>query len=426
MNKTLLYLYSLEHFGMKLGLRRMKWLVKLLGNPEHSFQSIHVAGTNGKGSTCAYIESILHEAGYTVGLYTSPHLINFNERIQVNGKPISDKELTSLTAEIRQKTKKAKIQPTFFEFTMALAFLHFVRQKVDVAVIETGMGGRLDATNVITPLISGITNIDFDHMKHLGSTKLQIAREKAGIIKPGVPVVTGEEEITIKKYFKQVCRERGSTFYSTGDLLTVKGIWSGLSGQEFTVKGQVKGSFKIRLLGNHQLQNAATALLAVQVLREQGVKIDDSALRRGLANAYWPGRIEIICRKPLIILDGAHNVAGMTQLRNFVRGVPHRKVLVLGVAKDKQYQKMLSLIVPLFDIVVITQGNFKPQDTLVLAKEVQKYGKPVYEILPAEDALAFAASLVNSQDTILVTGSLYLIGDVLAVLRKEFSNKRIN
>src|SRR3989338_1387571 len=251
MQSTLDYLYSLERFGIKLGLETTQKMLDVLENPHHTFKSIHVTGTNGKGSTCAFLASILQEAGYKTGLYTSPHLVKFNERIKINGFDIPHQDLLQLISEIKEKC--SHLNPTFFEFTTAMAFLYFARQKVDFAVIEVGMGGRLDATNVIMPEVSIITNIGFDHMKHLGDSKEAIAREKAAIIKEKVPLVTAEQDPLLVSYFEKVCRQKQSPIFLVKDV-TIISKQESLSGQSFTVDG---GKFSITLLGRHQQTNAA-------------------------------------------------------------------------------------------------------------------------------------------------------------------------
>ena len=296
MQETLDYLYGLERFGIKLGLEVVTELLELLGNPQDQLKSIHIAGTNGKGSTANFIYSVLKEAGYKVGLYTSPHLIKFNERIKINDVEISDNELVELTELI--KKKKKNLQPTFFEFTTALAFLYFAQQKCDYVVIETGMGGRLDATNVLNPLVSVITNVSLDHTKYLGEDKLQIAGEKAAIIKENGIVVTGEKDGNVLELFLKVCLEKNA------ELVILK---------EEEIN---KSDLKITMLGKHQLRNAALAKKAIELSQ---IKITPNAMEQWLMKAKWPGRLQMVCDKPLVILDGAHNVVGMEKLKEFVR-----------------------------------------------------------------------------------------------------------
>ncbi len=415
MQDVLDYLYGLTRFGIKPGLEVTRSLLTVLGNPHQKFKSVHITGTNGKGSTTAFTASILQKAGYKVGMYTSPHLVRFNERININGVDISDAELVKFAALIKATAEAHGIQPTFFEFTTVLAFFYFAANNVDIAVIEVGLGGRLDATNVITPLVSVITNIDFDHMKHLGDTKEKIALEKAGIIKKNVPLVTAEKDENIIGIFRNKAER---IFVLKEDLYVIPGAKS-IDFQSFAVSGRVNGVFTTSLLGDHQIDNACTALLAAQVLRENGLQITDKALHDGLIAAHWPGRLQVISKTPLLILDGAHNVAGMNRLKQFIQPLQKKKVLVLALAKDKDTKEIVKLIAPLFTTVIIAQGNFKPQDTAVLAAEARKYVHDVKELPDVEEALHTALSAVKDDELILVTGSLYMLGDALSVLEKS-------
>ncbi len=410
MPSTLNYLYNLERFGIKLGLDVIKELLKRLGNPEKQLKTVHITGTNGKGSTACYIATILEKAGYKTGLYTSPHLVNFTERIKINGLEISEKELCALVEEIREKSKE--IQPTFFEFTTALAFLYFARKKVDIAVIEVGMGGRLDATNVLIPEVSVITHIDLDHMKYLGNTKLKIAKEKAAIIKMGVGLVTAEQDPNILKLFQKVCDQQKSKLVHVKNWKFISGD---LKGQEFEFEGK---KYFTKMLGLHQLQNAATAINVAHQLQQKW-KISEKAISEGIATAHWAGRIDCISNNPLIMVDGAHNLDGITKLSEFLKTVPDREVLVLGIAEDKKISKMVQLIAPLFKKAIITQGNYKPAPTAIIAAEVRKY-IPCEEIPSVKEALTRAKELAKGK-LIFCTGSLYMVGDVLKVFNQKLS-----
>ena len=379
MQETLDYLYGLTRFGMKLGLEVVSSLLDKLDHPEKKFKSIHIAGTNGKGSVSAYLNSILQEVGYKVGMYTSPHLIKFNERIKVNDKEISDEELVKLTKVIREKGTEA----TFFEFTTALAFQYFAEQEVDFVIAETGMGGRLDATNVLEPLVSVITNISFDHQKHLGDTIEKIAYEKACIIKENSQVVVnvGEEVLGV---FKKKCEEMKAELFIAEDK-------------------EVETS----LLGGYQQENADTAIKTAKLLG-----VDNEVIKIGIAKTKWPGRLEFISKN--ILVDCAHNLAGMRRLVEFVAKLEKRKVLVIGIADDKEIAEMVRVIAPLFEKVIITQGNYKPALTSVIAKEVKKYVNDVKEIVDVKEAIEEAKNSVNDEELILVCGSIYLVGDILA------------
>lgn len=402
------YLYGLGRFGIKLDLEVMGKFLPAIGNPHQQFKTIHVAGTNGKGSTCAYLASILQEAGYRVGLYTSPHLVRFNERIQVNRHEIKDEELVFLVQYLRQEAEGLGLQPTFFEFTTALAFQHFARCPVDYAVIETGLGGRLDATNVIDPEVMIITSIAFDHQQHLGHSLLEIAREKAGIIKRGKKVITGEKKEEIVHYFQQVCLEKNAHLLAVARDSTVKVLEQNLQGQTFISQGLVSGKYFIPLLGPYQVTNALGAILAAQELG-----ISSSAIQRGLAKTTWAGRFQVLQENPLVVVDGAHNVQAFEELAQFLQQFSQRKLLVLGIAKDKEIISMLRVLAPLFSQAIVSQGNFKPANPRQLAEEVKKYIPTVFVEPNPERAYRRALALSSPQEMILITGSLYFVGDVL-------------
>lgn len=407
MQEILDYLYGLTRFGIKPGLDVTRGLLDNLGNPQNKFKSIYVAGTNGKGSTSIFIASILQKAGYKVGLYTSPHLVKFNERIKINGEEISDETLVELTKKIRNNLED--LQPTFFEFTTSLAFLHFARNDVDIAIVEAGLGGRLDSTNVIMPELSVITNIDLDHTFYLGGTKEKIANEKAGIIKKGVPLVTAEEDEKILEVFKK----KADKIYTVKD---PELILKNLEFQKFRYENK---EFKISLLGEYQIKNACTALLTIEVMKEKGFKISQKAVEEGLLSARWPARLQIFSREPCLIIDGAHNPTGLEKTRNFVEKIENRKVLIFGVSDDKDIFQMAKLITPLFERVIITQGNFKPADADKVAREAKKFCGDVKEIPNCGEAIKEALSSVKKDEVVLVTGSLYLAGDVLKQLHQQ-------
>ncbi len=411
LEENIKYIEDLKRFGTRLELEGMLELMGVLDEPQKKFKSIHVAGTNGKGSTGTMLASILKESGSKTGLYTSPYVEKFNERIQVNGEMISDEELEELIIELRKKVEENKLDVTFFEFVTCLAFLHFAKKGVDVAVIEVGLGGRLDATNVINPEISVITNIGLDHEKWLGNSKREIAKEKAGIIKRNQIVITAEDDKDLRDYFENVCRDKNSKFIYVNDLIKGNQIEDNLDYQKFLVSGLINGEFKIKLLGEHQIKNA---LLAIIVARELGLK--EEFIKNGLEKASLKGRMEIVSRNPLIILDGAHNVDGMKSLRDFITRMKNRKTLILGIAEDKDIDGMAELIVPLFDNVIVTEGRFKPKSAEELAGEIRQYNENVIILKNVSDALKKARQLTKDSEMILVAGSLYLVSDVLGAL----------
>ena len=340
------HLQFLEKFGINLGLDRIKLLLEHLDNPHLKFKSIHVAGTNGKGSTCAMIASILKEAGYKVGLYTSPHLFQYNERIKINGKDISDKEFAEGLARIKRISRKEPGsfgRPTVFEALTALAFWYFAKKKVDYAVVEVGLGGRLDATNVITPLASVITNIDLEHTAILGRTPAKIAAEKAAIIKPDVPVITAEDKSEALKVIKYQAEKKGSL------LIQVKSEGEGL---------------KSGLLGEHQKTNAACAVAAVKLA---GISVGQRAVLDGLKRVRWPGRFQVIKKKPLTIIDGAHNPAGARVLTGALGSrFPGKKfTFIVGTQKDKDARAMIREFERSADKIIITRSSNNAASDLV-------------------------------------------------------------
>ncbi len=413
------YMYGLMRFGIKPGLEVISGLLAQLGDPQNKMLTVHITGTNGKGSTCAYLATILQQAGHNVGLYTSPHLMRFNERIRVNDKDIDDADLEKLAAAVKEASDKAGLEPTFFEFTTAVAFLHFYQKKVDIAVIEVGMGGRLDGTNVINPLVSVITNIGWDHMTHLGDTLEKIAYEKAGIIKKDSIVVTAETRPELLRLFSDTCKERGATLLHVDDLISAKLLTHDLKHQLFSVKGIMNCDIDVVMLGEHQVRNALTALVAAKQLQANGVKLSDDDITEGLALTHWAGRIDIINRKPLVIMDGAHNLPGMETLAAFAKELPRRKILVIAMKEDKDAIGMMSLILPLFETVIITEGNFKPTPAEILAKKAAQFSKNVITLADVNDALEKAFSLAGADGTIMITGSLYMVGDAMLCLKAK-------
>lgn len=335
--EALTYIHSVNWTFCKPGLERITALCQALGNPQDDLRFIHVAGTNGKGSFCAMTASILQTAGYRTGLFTSPYIKVFNERMMVDGEMIPDEELAELTAFVRPVADGMADKPTEFELITAIAFLYFRRHRCDVVVLETGMGGRLDATNVIAaPLLSVITGIALDHVAFLGDTVERIAAEKAGIIKGGCPVLYGGEDKVAEAVITAVARERNAR-YRRVERTSLCVTAADLEGTRFSY-GEY-GDLTLSLLGTYQPYNAATVLTAVEMLREQGLAVTAEAVRKGLATVRWPGRFEVLSREPLVIFDGAHNAEGIAAAVKSIRHYfPDRKVYVLtGVLQDKDY-----------------------------------------------------------------------------------------
>ncbi|MEX0649502.1 MAG: folylpolyglutamate synthase/dihydrofolate synthase family protein [Candidatus Andersenbacteria bacterium] len=408
------YLYGLERFGIKLGLDVMHELMEVLDHPEHKFKSVHITGTTGKGSTASFLASILHAAGYKVGLYTSPHLFTFNERVRINGQPIPDEKLLELISDIRTRAEAKGVQQTFFEFTTALAYQYFAQEKVDIAIVEVGFGGRLDATNVITPLLSIITNVGLDHTDILGSTKEEIARDKAGIIKPNVPVVTHEQEKNILAVLSEDAAKKNAAIHQVKDIITGTQTSGSLEGQTIEVRKKDEVfTVETTLLGAHQIGNICTALVAAQLLGEQGFNISTQAMQAGVKANRWKGRMEIVSRKPLIIIDGAHNQPGMEALAAFVKDLPNRRVLVLAFKQGKDPLQVVGSLAYLFDRIIITKGLYEPLATDVVAQSLTPLSIPLEEIPNVTDAVRRAQELAGSDGTVVITGSLYMISDAL-------------
>jgi len=426
MSPGIQWLYSFDKYGWKFGLERVSLLLQRLGDPQKDLRCVHVAGTNGKGSVCQYIASVLEAAGYRVGVYTSPHLQLFSERVVIDSVPISGEEIDHFVSVVRPVVERMIAEgepPTFFEITTALAFLYFKEKKVDYAVVEVGLGGRFDATNVIVPLVSVITNIALDHTDILGDTAGKIAAEKAGIIKDRVPVVTAASGEALP-----VIRKIASTHSSP---LTVigEGRWTRVAhsqaSQEFRVQGELREyTISTKLLGLYQGQNVAVALAALDQLQLQGVFIADQAIHEGIQKAFNPGRMEIVADEPLVILDGAHNPHGMAMLRRTLEeDFPKRRiVLVLGICYDKDIRRMLEIIVPMSSRLILTKSSnpraCDPRKLLEIAKSLAKDREIVVcEAVPM--ALGTAMDIAGKKDLICVTGSLFTVGEARSYLLAE-------
>lgn len=412
------WLSSFNKYGWMFGLERILFLLKQLGNPHQGLQVVHVAGTNGKGSVCQYISAILQKAGYRVGVYLSPHIERFSERIVINDQEITVEDLESLVEQVQpvvEEMMKNGNTPTFFEIVTALAFLYFREEKVDYAVVEVGLGGRFDATNVVTPLVSVITNISLEHTNILGNVISSIAFEKAGVIKDHVPVVTAATRVA-RETIKSVAMERSAPI-----VCIEKSMWKRLSLrkniQEFFIQGAFKDYVvKTSLLGLHQGENIAVAIAAVERLQMNGVFIADEDIREGIAAASHPGRMELVSMKPRILLDGAHNPDGMKMLAKTLRTdfKFDRLILIFGVLKDKDIPMMVSSIVPLADLIIVTQStNSRAYDPVLLMEKIQRFdaNKEVRVEASVPDAVAHAKQLAKRRDLICASGSLFTVGE---------------
>lgn len=421
---ALAYLNGLQRFGIRLGLENILRLVEAFGHPEAAFRSVHVAGTNGKGSTAAFTNGILRAAGFRVGLYTSPHLLDFRERILVNGHPIAEGELAALTTEVagvidRLFASSPLSSPTFFEAATASALLHFARAGVDWGVIEVGLGGRSDATNILQAEVSVITNIGLEHQEHLGDTLESIAAEKAGIVREGGSVVSAAEGAALEAVAR-IVREKGARLIRVQDEYRVRYLGRSERGETFRLVGRLReyDSLQIPLLGRHQIVNATTAVAAAELLEEQGFAVGEFPIRQGLASAHWPGRLQLISARPRILVDGAHNPAAIQALRSFLEeerlsGCP----LVFGVLKDKAWEQMLKTLASLTSTVILTRPESdRGAEPGTLADVAAQYFAQVRIAETMAEALAAARILAAPEDTILVTGSLYTAAAALRAL----------
>jgi dihydrofolate synthase/folylpolyglutamate synthase len=411
-------MYGLRRFGIILGLETIKSILNDLGNPQNRFRSIHVAGTNGKGSVAAALSSILQESGYRVGLYTSPHLVRFNERICINNRQISDDAVVKSYHAV-QKAHHEKRQPTFFELTTAMAFYEFGRQAVDWTVIETGMGGRLDATNIIHPAVSIITNISMEHREYLGNSLAQITREKAGIIKRATPVVTAIRQRHAKSVIQQIAAKKSAPLYILGENFKARHLRSG----GFTYYGIENTWHHMRsaLLGNYQVENAALAIAACELLNKNKAVISENNIRNGLIKTRWPGRLEIVSDHPMIILDGAHNLIAARKLARFLgNNLAHRPItLVVGILNDKPYKAMLKSLLPVCSRLVITQAKIdRALDTRQLFDVVKNKISDVRMISDVAEAVAQAVATADSNEVVCIAGSLYVVGEAKAAIEK--------
>jgi dihydrofolate synthase/folylpolyglutamate synthase len=414
------HLYSLQQFGIKLGLDNIRRLTALLGHPQTRYRCVHIAGTNGKGSTAAMVAAVLQRAGYRVGLYTSPHLVEFRERIRVDGRMISEDAVSELTERVRELWSDP-LAPTFFEFTTALAFQFFADQEIDIAVLEVGLGGRWDATNVVHPMVTAITTIGYDHEEHLGTTLSAIAGEKAGIIKEGVPVVLGPIKGEALAVIEQVAARHAASVIRPGLHYRVEGR----PPLDFTYMGRSWRLDHLRcgLLGSHQLDNAGCAVAILEAMHDQGLIVSETAVRAGLAGVRWEGRLEFVSDRPAVLLDGAHNPAAGVVLADFLSrematGRFGRLLLVLGMMRDKKPGAFLEPLLPLLSELILTRAEIERAATAdTLASVLTPL--PVAPHLtdsPAE-ALTLARRLASPEDLVCVTGSLMLVGDVKALLR---------
>ncbi|MBI4437151.1 MAG: bifunctional folylpolyglutamate synthase/dihydrofolate synthase [Candidatus Omnitrophica bacterium] len=421
---------------MKLG--RMRLLLSALGNPQGSFQSIHVAGSRGKGSTCAMVYHILRETGLSVGLYTSPHLVTRRERIRISKKGMGDRmildeELASLVMKIKPVLER--LSPagsfTFFELFTALSFLFFKEQGVEVAVVEVGMGGRLDATNLIHPLAAAVTPISFDHMDKLGTTLTAIACEKAQILKRGAFAVISHQEPEALLEIRRVAKEVPVEVLEVPSLYSYRIIEKSEAGTRFHVRGPAGelSDLFLPLLGEHQIRNALVAIAICTALSKKGVEVSQQAIRKGLSQVDWPGRFQILKRNPTLIVDGAQNGASASVLKNtfldFFKDRP--LVLILGISADKEIAAVCKTLCPLAETVIVTQAQTaRALDGEILKEHASPYSRDLQITPSLKEALTLARARLGSHGVILVTGSLYLVGEVLELTQRKSGTKSLS
>ncbi len=435
------YLYSLgnEVATAKLGLENIRRLLSFLGDPHDRFRSVLIAGTNGKGSVAAFCESVLRTQGYRTGLYTSPHLIRIQERIRLGGREILPADLARLTATLKEavgqllagtvrngRRQKLERHPTYFEMVTAMAFLHFAEKEVEIAILEVGLGGRLDATNVVDPIVSVIAPVSFDHQASLGSDLKAIAREKAGIVKPRRPtgpekerrlaVVCSTQEEGVLKVVRKQCRTAGARWLPAFQHPQCRRVRHRLEESALDIDPVLGARLKLKvpLPGSHQVENALTAVRTLEVLHGSGFPLRPEAIERGIARTRWPGRLEVLPGRPRVVLDGAHNPAAAESVARHIRTFlpPEQVLLIYGSLRDKDIPGVFSLLGPLAREVILTRPDSErgeaPRD---IVRNGWTGGRAVRCRARLEDAWALARSLARPEDTLLVAGSLYLVGD---------------
>lgn len=419
--EALAYINDKDKYGSRLGLDSIGRLLELLGNPQDELKYIHIAGTNGKGSTSSYLAHCLQEAGYKVGLFTSPYLERFNERMQINGLDIPDEDLARITDIVRTKANimvsEGLEHPTTFEIVTAIAFVYYMEERTDYVVLEVGLGGRYDSTNIIkSSIASVITTLDYDHTEILGDTLGKIAYQKAGIIKKDGIVISYPQEEEALKVLKEVSNEMNAEFYLTPiENITINEETEFGSSFDYYYNNSQLKDVKISMIGEYQIYNAVMAITTLLVLRDKKLlNIKDEDIYKGLFKTKWIGRLEVLRRQPTFLIDGAHNLQGINQLTKALNLFKYQNLILgIGILKDKDYEHMIALLAPLADKVIVTEVNMprklKAED---LAYEVRKYTPKVYIEEDINQAIKKSFELADKQDLIVFCGSLYLVGEV--------------
>ncbi len=417
---TIEYLFGLQKHGMKFGLDNIRRLMTAFGNPHLSFLSVHVGGTNGKGSTSSMIESILRTGGIRTGLFTSPHLVNFTERIKINGQEISEEDVIDLADEVRSTANKIRdFSPTFFEVVTAMAFLHFVKLKVDWAIVEVGLGGRLDSTNIIDPETSVITSIGLDHSEFLGRDLKEIAEEKAGIIKDGVPVVTAEQPPEVMEVIQRGASMKKSALFRYGREFSSHQISEDPTCFRYEGGGTYDG-IELPLPGGHQIVNASAAIKTIEIILEKFPRITVD-IKKGLRSVKWPGRLEMIRDYPPVLIDGAHNPHAAHAISEYLKKVLSVKygriILVVGIMADKDVEGILGPLLPFAsEIICASPAYGRAASPSLLASHAVSMGYSPRTALSVSGGLKMADDLFLPGDLIVVTGSFYTIGEAKEAL----------
>ncbi len=427
------WLYELHLFGIKFGLKKIEKLLEYLGNPHEKLRIIHVGGTNGKGSVCTTLGSVLETAGFRVGVNTSPHLSEFTERITINGEQISKADVVKygkLLAEIREKVYQETEfgYATYFEVVTAMAIKYFADQSVAFVILEVGLGGTYDATNIVTPMVSLITDVSLDHTEHLGNTLISVAENKAGIIKPGVPIITSNTNGEVLKVITETSKSRNSQCFSLNKDFSFKLNKVTIDGIELDYKGIKSNLLNVvfPLLGIHQGNNVSLVLATLEILKERyGIDIPERALRTGLKNTRWPGRLEVIQKSPIVLLDGAHNPGGAAKLANAIGLFEYDKLyLVFGCSEEKDIKNVIKEFIKLADKIIITKSdNRRAAKPEMINKAVESLytddinKKPEIEIsLPVSKAVKSALYLASNNDLVCICGSLFVVGEARETL----------
>ena len=427
--ESLRYIEETHKFGVRLGLDNIAKLLELLGNPQDKLKIIHVAGTNGKGSTCSFISTILTESGYKVGLYTSPFLETFTERIRVNGINIPEEDVarivTIIKSKIEQMVSEGYSYPTEFEIVTAMAFYYYYEQKVDFVALEVGLGGRYDATNVIkNSEVSVITSISLDHIGILGDTVEKIAYEKGGIIKENGTVILYDQSEEVKNVIKQICKEKNATYIEAKfDDIKVKNSDIYSQTYDCIIAGERYEDLEIKLIGEHQINNSILALNAIKSLKEKhNLNITEDNIKKGLINTKWPGRIEKIKEEPIFIIDGAHNEDGAKSLAKAIEKNFKDKnlTLLIGMLEDKDIDGVIEILIPYFSkVITTTPDNPRAISSDILKEKISQYVDDVVSKPKIKDAVEYTLNNSSKEDIIISAGSLYMIGEVRTLVNNK-------